>query len=123
MEVHRLVLEMMKAVAVTEANAGVLNLKTTRRGSLSPHSNGSSPSTSGSPITPTSTTSTNGILNGGGTGSPPVEGIAGSPEGHHHPFREYMDNAGGGCDVSVSDGEEIMAYVNMKVSKIINSPS
>ena len=68
-EVHRLVLEMMKAVAITEANSGVLNLKTRR---------------------------------------PSVN------EGEHHPFREYMDNTQGG-DTSVSDSEEIMAYVNMKV--------
>ncbi|KAL7648485.1 UNVERIFIED_CONTAM: hypothetical protein RMT77_000391 [Armadillidium vulgare] len=81
-EVHRLVLDMMKAVSVTEANTGVLNLKTTRRSS-SPgpaYSRDSVHSDSAQEI---------------------------------HPFSEYMDNPG--TDLSVSDSEEIMAYVNMKV--------
>ncbi|XP_037775039.1 uncharacterized protein LOC119572119, partial [Penaeus monodon] len=78
-EVHRHVLEMMKSVAVTEANSGVLNLKTTRR-----HYNNSH--------------------NAGGDTNNAHEA---------HPFREYMDNPA--PDTSVSDSEEIMAYVNMKV--------
>ena len=81
-EVHRLVLDMMKAVSVTEANTGVLNLKTTPR---------SSPA---SPLNPPQ--------------PPPTE---------MHPFREYMDNPG--SESSVSDSEEIMAYVNMKVCYLL----
>ena len=71
-----MVLEMMKAVAITEANTGVLNLKTTKRNSTEEGNE--------------------------------EEG------GSMHPFREYMDNPSG-CDTSVSDSEEIMAYANMKV--------
>ncbi|XP_045608476.2 uncharacterized protein [Procambarus clarkii] len=80
-EVHRHVLEMMKSVSVTEANSGVLNLKTTR------HSYSSG-------------------------GHSPTEAQA-APAREVHPFREYMDNPA--PDTSVSDSEEIMAYVNMKV--------
>nr|XP_027225220.1 uncharacterized protein LOC113817378 [Penaeus vannamei] len=78
-EVHRHVLEMMKSVAVTEANSGVLNLKTTRRQYNNSHNAGND-----------------------------------TNNAHEaHPFREYMDNPA--PDTSVSDSEEIMAYVNMKV--------
>ncbi|KAF2365091.1 HAT C-terminal dimerization domain [Trinorchestia longiramus] len=112
-EVHRLVLEMMKAVAVTEANTGVLNLKTTRR-SVSPTAGscGSSPGTSvSSPpsVSMAHPPTTNGGLKGLNL-SPCERGS--SPESH--PFREYMDNQGV-QDLSISDSEEIMAYVNMKV--------
>lgn len=79
-EVHRHVLEMMKSVAVTEANSGVLNLKTNRRPN-----------------------------NAHGHGDPPTATAVHDV----HPFREYMDNPA--PDTSVSDSEEVMAYVNMKV--------
>lgn len=73
---------MMKAVSVTEANSGVLNLKTTRRSS--------SPGPAFGRDTPL------------------------TDSAHEtHPFSEYMDNPG--TDMCVSDSEEIMAYVNMKV--------
>ena len=103
MEVHRLVLEMMKAVSVTDANTGVLNLKTTRRSPSPrpPSGGGHSPAT-----------------NGGGhvrfSPPAPMEESAQSPDSN--PFREYMDTVGA-SDMSVSDSEEIMAYVNMKVSR------
>lgn len=116
-EVHRLVLEMMKAVAVTEANTGVLNLKTTRRSS-SPTSRScvSSPSTSVSPHGSSNVTSSNGAFRGNFSPRLDTGDREGSPESH--PFREYMDNPGG-TDLSVSDSEEIMAYVNMKVSNYL----
>ncbi|XP_042222003.1 uncharacterized protein LOC121866414 [Homarus americanus] len=79
-EVHRHVLEMMKSVSVTEANSGVLNLKTNRRTYSNAHSPTEPPTTTAQEV---------------------------------HPFREYMDNPA--PDTSVSDSEEIMAYVNMKV--------
>lgn len=76
---HRHVLEMMKSVSVTEANSGVLNLKTNRRPN-----------------------------NAHALSDPPTTEV------HEvHPFREYMDNPA--PDTSVSDSEEVMAYVNMKV--------
>ncbi|CAL4101175.1 unnamed protein product [Meganyctiphanes norvegica] len=84
-EVHRHVLEMMKSVAVTEANSGVLNLKTTKN----------------------NTAALNTIR------SPRNEEVPTSSANGNHPFREYMDNPA--PDTSVSDSEEIMAYVNMKV--------
>lgn len=83
-EVHRHVLEMMKSVAVTEANTGVLNLKTTR----------------------TPYHSSNGLPADAPTHATTMPNDA-------HPFREYMDNPA--PDTSVSDSEEVMAYVNMKV--------
>lgn len=114
LEVHRLVLEMMKAVAVTEANTGVLNLKTTRRSS-SPSGPGCSPSTSISPVAvPHNLCTSNGIFRRSNL-SPRLDGGDREASPESHPFREYMDNPGG-ADLSVSDSEEIMAYVNMKVS-------
>lgn len=94
-EVHRHVLEMMKSVAVTEANSGVLNLKTNRRPNNA------------------ATNNNNNINNNDATPSP-IDPPASTVSSHElHPFREYMDNPA--PDTSVSDSEEIMAYVNMKV--------
>ncbi|KAK7075205.1 hypothetical protein SK128_009147 [Halocaridina rubra] len=84
-EVHRHVLEMMKSVAITEANSGVLNLKTTR-------------------------TSNSSSSNYHSSNGHPTDAVSTSNDAH--PFREYMDNPA--PDTSVSDSEEIMAYVNMK---------
>ncbi|XP_064094604.1 LOW QUALITY PROTEIN: uncharacterized protein LOC135206976 [Macrobrachium nipponense] len=91
-EVHRHVLEMMKSVAVTEANTGVLNLKTTR-----------------TTTTTTTTSTTYSSSNGHSTDA----SMPATTPNDVHPFREYMDNPA--PDTSVSDSEEIMAYVNMKV--------
>ena len=41
-----------------------------------------------------------------------------APARDPHLFSEYMDTPG--ADMSISDSEEVMAYVNMKVRPILN---
>lgn len=112
-EVHRHVLEMMKSVAVTEANSGVLNLKTHNRRTNSHTHNHNSTTTATSTTTTTTSSSSSSSSTPTSQASPDASNATTNSTQDGHPFREYMDNPA--PDTSVSDSEEIMAYVNMKV--------